>query len=100
MTAPGRLRFSTVRALLWINFAEFVGKNRSGRCGQLALTSTSTLLVGTTICSCLVGIDDSAALTSNDLTPAGRYFVEDYYDSLINLTAEELEKKLNSIVVL
>ena len=46
------------------------------------------------------GIDDSAALTSNDLTPAGRYFVEDYYDSLINLTVEELQKKLNSIVSL
>ena len=39
-----------------MNFAEFAGKNRSGQCGQLALTSTSTLLAGTTICSCLVGI--------------------------------------------
>ena len=46
------------------------------------------------------GIDGSIVLTSNDLTPAGKRFIEDYYDSLINLTAEELEKKLNSIVVL
>ena len=37
------------------NLAEFAGKNRSGQCSQLALTSTSTLLVGTTIWSCLVG---------------------------------------------
>nr|DAQ61805.1 MAG TPA: hypothetical protein [Caudoviricetes sp.] len=36
-----------------MNFAELAGKNRSG---QPALTSTSTLLVGTTIWSCLVGM--------------------------------------------
>ena len=56
MTAPGRMKFSTARALLWINFAELAGKNTSGQCSQLALTSTNTLLFGTTIWSCLVGM--------------------------------------------
>ena len=48
MTAPGRLNFSTVRALLWINFAELAGKYRSG---QPAWTSTGTLFCGRIICS-------------------------------------------------
>ena len=41
---------------MWINFAELAGKYRIGQCSQLALTSTNTLLFGTTICSCLVGM--------------------------------------------
>ena len=41
---------------LWINFAELAGKYRIGQRSQLALTSTSTLLFGTTIWSCLVGM--------------------------------------------
>ena len=41
---------------MWINFAELAGKNRIGQRSQLALTSTSTLLFGTTIWSCLVGM--------------------------------------------
>ena len=41
---------------MWIDFAELAGKYRIGQCSQLALTSTNTLLFGTTICSCLVGM--------------------------------------------
>ena len=45
--------FNRPGAFLWINFAELAGKYRSG---QPALTSTGTLLFGTTICSCFVGM--------------------------------------------
>lgn len=53
---PDGWNFQPPGRFLWINFAELAGKNRSGQRSQLALTSTSTLLFGTTICSCLVGM--------------------------------------------
>ena len=55
ITVGRLLIFQQSARFLWANLAQLIGKYRCGQRGQPALTSTRTLLSGTTICSCLVG---------------------------------------------
>lgn len=42
-----------------------------------------------------IGIDSSVSLHERLLTTTGKDFIEQHYDSLINLSSKEIESKLN-----